>query len=77
MLKEINYVPKSTIIVRPHRLLEALHSIKLNNDSAPYENKQQVVDLLKQDVLDGANKDYQKQHIDNIKNILGKHRILD
>ena len=77
VLKEINYVPKSTIIVRPHRLLEALHSIKLNNDSAPYENKQQVVDLLKQDVLDGANKDYQKQHIDNIKNILGKHRILD
>jgi hypothetical protein len=77
VLKEINYVPESTIIVRPHRLLEALNSIKLNNEPAPYENKQQVLDILKQAVLNGANKDYHKQHIDNIKNIIGKHRILD
>ncbi len=77
VLKEINYVPKNTIIVRPHRLLEALNSIILNNEPAPYENKQQVLDILKQAVLNGANKDYHKQHIDNINNIVGKHRILD
>jgi len=27
--------------------------------------------------LNGSNKDYYKQHIDNINNIVGKHRILD
>ena len=76
-LKEINYVPESTMIVRPHRILEALNSIKDNNEPAPYENKQAVVDTLKKAVINGANKDYQKQHIDNIKNTTGKHRILD
>ena len=77
VLKEINYVPDGTIIVKPHRLIEALNSIKVNNETAPYENKQQVLDILKQAVLDGSNKDYCRQHIDNINNIVGKHRILD
>jgi|TARA_B110000240_G_scaffold162897_1_gene182631 hypothetical protein len=76
-LKEINYVPKGTFIVKSHRILEALNSIKANNEQAPYENKQEVVDTLKGAVLNGANKDYHRQHIDNIKNIVGKHRILD
>ena len=76
-LKEINYVPENTFIVKPHRVLEVLNSIKSNNDPAPYKNKQEVVDVLKQAVLNGSNKDYKKMHIDNIKNIVGKHRILD
>lgn len=76
-LKEINYIPEGTFIVKPHRILEALNSIKANNEPAPYENKQEVVDALKGAVLNGANNDYQKKHIDNIKNTVGKHRILD
>lgn len=76
-LKEINYVPEGTFIVKPHRILEALNSIKANNEPAPYENKQEVVDALKGAVTNGANNDYQKMHISNIKNIIGKHRILD
>ena len=76
-LKDINYVPKGTFIVKPHRILEALNYIKANNEQAPYENKQEVVDFLKGAVLNGANKDYHNQHIDNIKDIVGKHRILD
>lgn len=76
-LKEINYVPEGTFIVKPHRILEALNSIKANNEPAPYENKQEVVNALKEAVLNGANNDYQKKHIDNIKNTVGKHRILD
>ena len=76
-LKEINYIPEETLIVKPHRLMDALNSIKNNNPPAPYDNKQEIVDFLKKAVLDGANKDYQKQHISNIKNIIGKQRILD
>ena len=76
-LKEINYVPEETFIVKPHRLMDALNSIKRNNPLAPYDNKQEIVDLLKKAVLNGANKDYQKQHISNIKNTIGKNRILD
>ena len=76
-LKEINYVPEKTFIVRPHRVLEAINSIKANNLAAPYENKHEVVNALKEAVLNGANEHYQKKHINNIKNIVGKHRILD
>jgi len=76
-LKEINYVPEGTFIVKPHRIIEAINSIKANNEQAPYENKQEVIDTLKGAVLNGANKDYHQQHIENIRNIVGKHRILN
>ena len=76
-LKEISYVPEGTFIVKPHRIIEAINSIKANNEQAPYENKQEVIDALKGAVLNGSNKNYIKKHIDNIKNIVGKHRILD
>ena len=58
-------------------LLEALNTIKDSNPSAPYENKKAVVDKLKQAVKNGANIDYHRQHVDNIRNMTGKHRILD
>lgn len=76
-LKEINYVPENTFIVKPHRISEVLNSIKSNNGPAPYKNKHEVVDVLRQAVLNGSNEDYKKMHVDNIKNIVGKHRILD
>ena len=47
-----------------------------NNPPAPYANKQ-VVDVLKEAVSNGSNIDYQKQHIANIKNFVGKNRILE
>ena len=75
-LKEINYVPEKTYVVKPHRLNEVLNLIMDNNPPAPYTNKQEVVDVLKEAVSNGSNIDYQKQHIANIKNFVGKHRIL-
>ena len=76
-LKDINYVPEGTFIVKPNRILEALNTIKAYNPPAPYKNKKAVVDILKQAVQNGANTDYHRQHVDNIRNMTGKHRILD
>ena len=42
-----------------------------------YKNKKAVVDILKQAVKNGANIDYHRRHVDNIRNMTGKHRILD
>ena len=39
--------------------------------------RRRVASFEKKAVLNGSNKDYKKMHIDNIKNIVGKHRILD
>ena len=75
-LKEINYVPKGTYLVKSHRIFEVINLIKTENEPTHYTNKREVVDTLKQLVSFGENIDYQKQHIENIKDMVGKERIL-
>ena len=75
-LKEINYVPKGTYLVKSHRVFEVLNLIKNENEPTHYTNKREVVDKLKDLVSIGENTDYQKQHIENIKDMVGKERIF-
>lgn len=76
-LKEINYVPKRTFLVKSPRILEVLRLIKTNNEAAPYTNKREVLGILKQGVLKGENLSNHKKHIENINDMLGKDRIFD
>lgn len=76
-LKEINFVPEGTYLVKPHRIFEVLRVIKSNNEAAPYTDKHEVVRVLQQAVQNGENINYQKRHIENIKDMLGKDRIFD
>jgi len=75
-LKEINYVPKGTYLVKSHRVFEVLNLIKNENEPTHYTNKREVVDKLKELVSLGENVEYQKQHIENIKDMVGKERIF-
>ncbi|MAJ98696.1 MAG: hypothetical protein CMD07_05445 [Flavobacteriales bacterium] len=70
-------MPEGTFIVKPNRILEALNTIKDYNPPTPYKSKKTVVDILKQAVKNGANIDYHRRHVDNIRNMTGKYRILD
>lgn len=76
-LKEINYVPKGTFLVKAHRITEVLQLIKKNNEPAPYSDKKEVVSILKQAVKNGEHKDNPKRHAENINEMLGKDRIFD
>ncbi len=76
-LKEINYVPKGTYLVKPKRIFEVLKLIRVNNDPAPYTNKQEVVNVLIQAVLNGEDINVQEKHIEDIHEMVGKHRIFD
>ena len=76
-LKEINYVPKGTYLVRAHRIIEVLKLIRKNNEAAPYMDKREIVNLLSQAVKNGENVNNQKLHVENIKDMLGKDRIFD
>ncbi len=76
-LKEINYIPEGTYIVKPYRIRELLNKIKAENLPAPYTNKMEIVRVLKQAVHNATIISKQKQHVDNIKDLLGKDRILD
>ena len=75
-LKEINYVPKGTYLVKGHRVFEVLDLIKNENEPTEYTNKREVVDKLKELVSLGEKVEYQKQHIENIKDMVGKDRIF-
>ena len=76
-LKEINYVPKGTYLVKGHRVFEVLDLIKNENEPTEYTNKREVVNKLKELVSFGENIEYQKQHVENIKDMVGKDRIFN
>jgi Nuclease-related domain len=75
VLKDINFVPDGTFLVKSARVLEVLDTILIKNDLAPYTDKFEVVRVLKEAVYNGKNKAIQTQHKENIKDMLGKHRI--
>ena len=77
VLKDISFVPNGTFLVKSTRVLEVMNIITSKNESAQYTDKFEVVRILKDAVRNGENKEIQTQHIENIKDMLGKHRIFD
>ena len=76
-LKDISFVPEGTFLVRSERIFEVLDIILNKNELALYTDKFEVVRLLKEAVQNGDKMETQTQHIENIKDMLGKHRIFD
>ena len=62
--------------MKSHRVFEVLNLIKNENESIKYINKREVVETLRKLVSLGENVDFQKQHIENIKEMVGKERIF-
>jgi hypothetical protein len=77
VLKDINFVPDGTFLVKSSRVFEVLDIIMNNNKLAPYTDKFEVVKVLKEAVRNGDIKAIQTQHTENIKDMLGKHRIYN
>ncbi len=77
VLKEINYVPDWTFIVKSERAIEVLKKLMGDNKSIEYFNKNEVVRILKESVINGGVEENQIIHKQNIKDMLGKHRIFE
>lgn len=77
VLKDINFVPDGTFLVKSNRVLEVIDLIMTQHELAPYTDKFEIVRVLKQGVLNGKNLAIKTQHADNIQDMLGKHRIYD
>lgn len=75
-LRDINFIPDGTFVIKPHRLDDVLDMI-LDNDEAEYTDKREVMRILKSAVDNGANPDTQTKHVDKLKDMLGKDRVLD
>jgi hypothetical protein len=76
-LKELNYIPNNTFVVKPHRLKDVLTDILETYPEAPFSDKWEIIRLLKNAVERGESVTETQQHISNIENKLGKHRIYD
>jgi len=76
-LKDISFVPEGTFLVKPTRVLEVINIIINKNGPVHYTDKFEVVRVLRKAVQNGENIETQTQHIENIKDMLGKHRIFD
>lgn len=75
-LKEINYVPECTYLIKPYRINEVLQLIKENSE-IHYNNIDSIIQLLNEAVALGEDIEISKTHAKNIQNTLGKNRILD
>jgi hypothetical protein len=76
-LKEINFVPNNTFVVKSGRVLEVVEKIVSKSKLANYSNKREIVNLLEQAVKNGENNEIVLRHSKNITDMLGKERVYD
>jgi hypothetical protein len=77
VLKNISFVPNGTFLVTSERLIEVIDNIMSGNVLAQYMNEYELVRALKEAVQNGENMEIRDQHIKNVQDMLGKHRIFD
>lgn len=75
-LRDISFIPDGTFVIKPYRLDDVLDII-LDNAEAEYTDKREVMKILKSAVDNGNNTGTQAEHIEKIKDMLGKDRVLD
>lgn len=76
-LKEINFVPDNTFVVKSRRVLEVVEKILSESTPAEYTNKREIVDLFEQAVKNGEDFQITEQHTKNINEMLGKERVYN
>lgn len=75
-LREINFVPNGTYVAKERRILEVVNEILDSNELATYTDKREVVKVLRTAVKNGDNTDMKNQHIENVRDVLGKDRVF-
>ena len=70
-LKAINFIRKEVFIVKSSKISNVIENI-INNNKVIEFNKKQVIQLLRQYMGNGANKEIQHQYIKNIRLLLEK-----
>lgn len=77
VLKEINFVPEGTFLVKSERILDVVKIILEENKRVHYIDVAEVFRVLKEAVTNGGILENQILHQKNIEDMLGKHRIFD
>jgi len=75
-LRSIDYVPKDTYVVKAGRILEVIRIILQEHSPYVYRNETEVVQFLKDSVENGGKLENQVRHIEDVKEMLGTHRVF-
>ena len=75
-LQDISFIPQGTYVTKWHRVAGVVNLIISENGLANYKDKHNVVKILKEAVLNGNKQEIEKQHVENIKDMLGTERIF-
>jgi Nuclease-related domain len=73
-LKGISNVPGETFIIYSRTVREVLDTLLNTREPARYTNKHDIVRVLKEAVDNGENRDVRIQHVQHIREMLGKKR---
>jgi hypothetical protein len=76
-LKDVSFIPKGTFLTYSERVMEVINSIINNNGLANYTDKYEVIRVLKEAVQNGESMKVRNEHIENIRDMLGKNRIVE
>ena len=75
--KEMSFVPAGTFLTKSNKVLDVLKIIFKENKIVNYNSKEDILQTLKEAVANGEITENQVLHTENIKNMLGKHRIFE
>lgn len=77
VLKDINFIPNETFVIKSDRVLEVTKIIMTSNKAFSYTNQQELLRILNEAVKNGEDLKIQTQHSENIRNMLGQERVFD
>jgi len=73
--KNLIDLPSRTILTKSNKVIIRFNEILENNQQVKYENKWEIVSLLKQAVKNGENSIILEKHIENIQNLKTRNRF--
>lgn len=76
-LKNINFIPNNVFIAKSYRIGSVIKSILTDNAHYYYENIEDLSIVMSEAVTNGEAYDNRNRHIQNVKDMLGEHRLFD
>lgn len=76
-LKNIEFVPEGTFVLKSRRVNEVVNKIMTEGTTVQYTNEKEVLRVLMESTEKGGIRENQAKHIEQIKDMLGTHRVFD
>lgn len=73
VLKELGFVPYGTFIIKHRSISQLMKEILTKSEPAFYQNKNDIVRILKEAAKNGENEDVRTRHVENIRNMFERN----